>query len=199
MVAQSGAESEERPKQASVAELEKIPASNFTKVIDHSASPNKRLAVAVGSKDGIKPDWQNSDHPGRTSVVEISFLLVGDDSSANYLINVLDDRVVGVLDGSHLGTLNSYNHNSHAASWSPDSHWLVETQQWKWATGTCTIHRLSADGLLVARVSLHKAANKTALINPLPLRSRSRRGEANLNQNRRCALSSGRRTFDVSL
>lgn len=141
-----------KAKASNDARLEQLgtrPADTFTKVIDQSNSPNNRLAIAVGLIDGSKPRWQTS---------EGSSYLSENPKIANFLIDVQRNRVVGVLDGNHFGTHNEYNHVEHAVSWSPDSRWLVETQQWKWATGTCTVHRLSLDGASVSRFDLEAVA-----------------------------------------
>ena len=110
VVTNGNAESETKPeidtRMEKLEKLGKLPASQFSKIIDHSTSPNKRLAVAVGSKDGSKPVWHKTNHQGRVDVSEFSFVLEGDGSSANYLINVQDARVVRVLDGDYLGTRN---------------------------------------------------------------------------------------------
>ena len=164
VVTNGNAESETKPeidtRMEKLEKLGKLPASQFSKIIDHSTSPNKRLAVAVGSKDGSKPVWHKTNHQGRADVSEFSFVLEGDGSSANYLINVQDDRVVGVLDGDYFGTRNKYNHASYTALWSPASRWFVEQQQWKWSTGPCTVHRMNAKGLPAGRIGLDSMAEK---------------------------------------
>jgi hypothetical protein len=136
--------------------LRELPASQFTKVIVDSVSPNKRLAVAVGAKDGTQPAWQKLSHEG-----ESSFILDGPvDDAANYLIKVQDDRVVAILDGNYFGTFNNYNHASYVVIWSPDSRWLVEQQDWKWHSWPCTAHRINADGIPAGRIGLKPMAEK---------------------------------------
>lgn len=142
--------------------LGKRPADTFSKIIDHSTSPNKRLTVAVGSKDGSKPIWYKHNHRGRAGVPEVSFSMDGDgpNSAANYLLDVRHNRVVAILDGNYFGTRNEYNHVSYAAFWSPDSRWFLECQDWRWATGPCTVHRISAEGIPVGRLDLLPTARK---------------------------------------
>ena len=142
---------------ATLDQLARIPASRFTKVIENSTSPDKRLAVALGSKDGKKPDWEGESYEGRGGAVVHSYIL---EDCRNYVIDLRADRVTGILDGTHFGTRIRHNHESHSTVWSPDSRWLVETQSWKWHTETCTVHRLDAGGGQVARLDFVKEAGE---------------------------------------
>ena len=47
-------------KKLSLDQLAKVAASDFTRLVDHSFSPNKRFAMGVGSLDGSKPAWEKS-------------------------------------------------------------------------------------------------------------------------------------------
>jgi hypothetical protein len=142
---------------ATLGRLAKIPASEFTKVMDNSVSPNKQLAVALGSKDGKKPVWVEDTREGRGGAVEHSYFL---EDCRNYVVDVKADRVMGILDGTHSGTREKHNHESGHIAWSPDSRWLVETRSWKWSTETCTVHRVGARGQLVARLNFRNAASE---------------------------------------
>lgn len=150
------------PKEPRKERLGKRPADTFSKIIDHSTSPNKRLAVAVGSKDGSAPVWYKHSHRGRAGVPEVSFSMDGDgpNSAANYLLDIRHNRVVALLDGNYFGTRNQYNHVSYATFWSPDSRWFLELQQWRWATGTCTVHRMNSEGLPAERIDFIATARE---------------------------------------
>lgn len=125
-------------------------ASTFTKHIDQSTSPNKKLVVAVGSEDGTKPKWDKVRYDQVGGGSKYSYSL-DDGKVGNYLVNIKANRVVGLLDGKHFGTFHRYNHESATYAWSADSQWLTETQTWKWSTGICSIHSLSPEGKLVSR------------------------------------------------
>lgn len=147
---QMNANAEGEPvKRAELDQLQKIAASEFTKVVDHSFSPDKRLAVAVGTLDGGKPVWEkilSDDRP--------SFVLADSqsDNCGNYLIDVATDRVIGILESSHFGTDDRYNHESALFAWSGDSRWLVVTQSWKWNTAVCVLHQVNPKGLSIDRL-----------------------------------------------
>ena len=142
-------------KRADLAAVSKIAASGITKVVDGSASPDKRLAVGVGSVDGSKPEWEELEGDGGAH----SFILKDDvGCGGTYLIDVQADRVTGILDGSHFGTRSEYNHESYDLSWSDDSRWLLEVQSWKWSTSVCVVHRLDARGALNARLDFKPVA-----------------------------------------
>lgn len=160
MAMHSGAEPEVLPvRKAGLDPLAEISASKFTKIIDQSTSPNKRLAVGVGSLDGSVPAWEELDHEKMGNGPGHSFTM-DDRHCANYLIDLRADRVTGVLGSGHFGTRNSYNHESAGFSWSPDNCWLVEEQQWRFQTGTCIVHRVSAEGRLGAQLDLKTTAEK---------------------------------------
>ena len=76
--------------------LSKVPASDFTKIINHSTSPNKQLAVDLGSVDGSQLDGTEYPHEGRGGVPEISY---GLESRQTYLGDVKANHVIGILDG----------------------------------------------------------------------------------------------------
>jgi hypothetical protein len=134
-----------------------IPASKFTKVIDAATSPDKRLAVALGSPDGSEPKWEEvANENGKSFMLE-------DDKCRNYLIDLKKDRVTGILDGSHFGTRSSYNHESASYAWSPDGHWLVEIQSWKWNTAVCSVHRVGVEGSLEGRFDFTKTADQVVV------------------------------------
>ena len=145
-------------KKANLEPLAKLPASEFTKLVDQSRSPGQRLAVGVGSLDGSKPKWQKIPEEGE----EGTFVFDGDGDAANYLVDIEANRVTGVLDSCHIGTGKRYNHESGMFIWSPDGHWLMETQTWKWHTAVCTIHRVNAEGRLSGRLNFRAVAEQVA-------------------------------------
>jgi len=144
-------------KKPNLEQLAKLPASEFTKIIENSYSPSKRLAVGVGSVSGSKPRWQ------KLGEEEGSFVWDDDSDPGNYLIDLKADRITGVLDASHIGTGHRYNHESAAFIWSEDGRWLVEVQSWKWHTSVCAVHRVTAEGMLGARFDFRALAEKIAL------------------------------------
>lgn len=139
------------PKKPDLKLLTTKTASNFTKQIDRSTSPSKKLVVALGSPDGSKPKWEKLPHGKIKGVERYSFTL-DDGTCGNYLIDISKDRVIAILDGAHFGTFHQYNHESAMYAWSANSQWLVETQSWKWNTGTCSIHRLSVEGKPIGKL-----------------------------------------------
>lgn len=144
-------------KKPSLEQLAKLPASEFTKIIENSHSPDKRFAVGVGSVDGSKPKWVKlGDDDDGTILDDV-------EDCGNYLIDVKANRVTGVLDASHMGIRRRYNHESAAFIWSEDGRWLVEVQSWKWHTAVCTVHRVTAEGMLGGRFDFRAWAEKIAL------------------------------------
>jgi hypothetical protein len=141
-------------KKANLEQLTKIPASEFVKIVDRSHSPDKRLAVGVGSLDGSKPKWEKVPE-GEEDATSV---LVNVDDCGNYLIDVGANRVTGILDAKHFGTAHRYNHESAAFVWSADSRWLVEVQSWKWETAVCVAHRVSPEGKLLAHLDFKALA-----------------------------------------
>ena len=130
-------------------------ASEITKIIRGTTSPNGRWAVAVGMPDGSLPQWEVVDHQddrGR------SFIINRDYDVANYLVDLNSDRIVAVLDSCHWGTVDRYNHQNLQIAWSSDSRWMAEAHHWKWHTGTCTVHRIGEDGHSLRRKDLRPAA-----------------------------------------
>ena len=147
------------PPKANLKQLALKKASHFTQHIGQSRSPNKKFTVAVGTRDGTKPKWEKVPYEQEDGSKKMSYSLDGD-NIANYLIDTTTDRVVAVLHGQHFGTLNRYNHESASYAWSADSRWLAETQDWKWNTGTCTVHHLSPEGKSLGHLDLLLAATK---------------------------------------
>lgn len=135
---------------ASLEQLAKIPASKFTKVINSSKSPDKRLAVVLGSPDGSAPKWEEET-------------LLEEAQCRNYLVDLKKDRVTGILDGNHFGTGVEYNHESVSHHWSPDGRWLVETQSWRWGAFICSVHRVDADGKLTGRLDFLETADQAVI------------------------------------
>ncbi|MFK7910848.1 MAG: hypothetical protein AB8F34_09605 [Akkermansiaceae bacterium] len=130
---------------ANLKALSQVAASDFTRHINQSTSPNKEWVVAVGTRDGKKPKWEKIPHEHENGNTITSYLLDGE-NIGNYLVNIKTNRVVAALDGGHFGTLNQYNHESASYTWSPNSQWLVEHQDWKWHTDTCSAHYLNPKG-----------------------------------------------------
>jgi hypothetical protein len=149
---------QELPK-VTLAHLAKIPASKFTKVIKASMSPDKRYAVALGSKDGTQPNWQELVGQGR----EGFYFEPEQDDFQNYLVDPKKDRVTGILDGKNFYTENTQGRGAVVYHWSPDGSWLVETQSWKWATSVCSVYRVDADGKLTGRLDFLKTAHQAVV------------------------------------
>jgi len=149
-------------KKPNLEHLAKLPASEFTKIVNSSRSPDKRLAIGVGSLDGSKPKWEQvpPEYDDGTSVLAYDEAA---DHAGNYLIDVGTNRVTAVLDAKHFGTRDHYNHESAKFVWSANSRWLVEVQSWKWCTAVCSVHRVSPEGRLLARLDFLPLAEKAAL------------------------------------
>ena len=135
-----------------LAKLSKIPASGFTKLLNHSTSPDKKYAIAIGAKDGQPPKWVEDEND--------SYRMWEEAQTCNYLVDLQADRVKGILEMRTFDTSNRSNHQRKGAKWSPDSRWLVEEQQWKWDTGVCSIHKIKADGSIAASLDLKLMAGE---------------------------------------
>ncbi len=131
------------------------PAESFAKPMLDGKSPNGRMGVYVGSKDGEPPKWQEIDRDH----VKPDFILQ-DGLSANYLVSLDTGRVVMGLDSTHFGTGRQYNHVRAGFSWSPDSRWLLEEHHWKWDTAVCSVCRFNEKGLLVSKIDLLPLARR---------------------------------------
>lgn len=132
-------------------------ARRFTKLMRGSISPDRRLAIAVGTADRTRPEWRRVE-PNDGS--EPSFLIADSFNTANYLVSLSAHRVLATLDSNHSGTAAGYNHELAAFHWSLDSRWLVEEHHWKWHTAQCTVHRIGPDGQSLARLDLKPMASK---------------------------------------
>jgi hypothetical protein len=112
------------------------------RVVDGSVSPSKRFALAWSSKK-TGPLDQNVD---------------------NWPYD-LEDMVIRIADGAVLarvpgiffdtGQLHS-NHESETGSWSPDSHYLVESVQDRYATPRFELYAIEPDDRLIGPVDLNK-------------------------------------------
>ena len=112
------------------------------RVVDGSVSPNKRFAVAWSSKK-TGPLDQNVD---------------------NWPYD-LEDMVIRIADGAVLarvpgiffntGQLHS-NHESETGSWSPDSHYLVESVQDRYYTTRFELYAIAGEDQLIGPVDLNK-------------------------------------------
>jgi len=140
----SGAEPIGVPK-----ELAEVPASNFCKVVDGTASKDGRLAAAAGFLRPGPIDWAKFR-------AERGYFDFDDEDKelANFLVDLKKDRVIAVLKGKHFGTRPAYNHESYHLAWSEDGKYLVETQSWKWHTATAMLYGLDGNGAIVSSMNL---------------------------------------------
>ncbi|BCX50091.1 hypothetical protein HAHE_39990 [Haloferula helveola] len=147
----------ELPEPASLEKLAKVPASQFTKSINASESPDKRFVAAVGSPDGAAPKWVKTHHGPK----DVSYVLESVEGHCrNYLVDMKTDRVTAILEAEHFGTGTQYNHESALHAWSANARWLIEIQSWKWATGPCSLHRINEAGGIVASYDLMTTARE---------------------------------------
>jgi len=112
------------------------------RVVDGSVSPSKRFALAWSSRK-TGPLDQNVD---------------------NWPYD-LEDMVIRISDGAVLarvpgiffdtGQLHS-NHESETGSWSPDSHYLVESVQDRYATPRFELYAIESGDQLIGPVDLNK-------------------------------------------
>jgi hypothetical protein len=140
----SGAEPLVVPK-----ELKDVPASNFCKVVEGTASKDGHLAAAVGLLRPGPLDW--AKFRGDDGNFDFDDQ---DKQLANFLVDLKKDRVVALLKGKHFGTRATYNHESYHLTWSDDGTYLTETQSWKWHTATAMLHRLDGNGVVVSSIDL---------------------------------------------
>jgi hypothetical protein len=141
-----------------MAPLEAGDARSFTKLMDDTVSPDRRFAVAVGTADQSRPQWELMELDGRPTY------MIGESSNiANYLVSLSDFRVLTRLESNHSGTAGTYNHQVAVFQWSLDSRWLTEEHHWKWYTAQCAVHRIDANGMPQARLDLLPIARSVLL------------------------------------
>ena len=119
-------------------------ASEITKIIRGTTSPDGRWAVAVGMPDGSVPVWEvvhDADGGDDTYYVNLDYEI------SNYLVDLKQDRIVAVLGSCHWGTIKSYNHQHLQILWSPDGRWLAVGHHWKWHTSVSEVHRIGHKGI----------------------------------------------------
>ena len=120
--------------------LAKMPAGKFTTILDESTSPDKRLAVGIGSGETAAWELRKDEGAG--------------DSPYAFLVDLKADRTKGLLIMRYPGPRGNYNHQSARVVWSPKSRWLAEMQNWKWHTGVCSIHHINEEVSIVGSLNL---------------------------------------------
>jgi hypothetical protein len=122
----------EAAPQASGNELPEGPASKFSAIIEESASPDGRYAVAWGLNiPGKGP--QRSDEMADEN----------QEGLVNYIVDFQADKALAITGGTHFGPKPSYNHWEHRALWSADSSLLIQTLDMKWATVSAEAFRIA--------------------------------------------------------
>lgn len=124
-----------------------VASDGLTKPIEGSISPNRRFAVAVGAVDGSNPKWEEVDRGDHKS-----FMVEG--NAANYLVDVVNKRVITLLESEHIGTAQVYNHRTCEFSWSADNRWLALVATAKWESFTSMVYLLNPQGVIMERLDL---------------------------------------------
>jgi hypothetical protein len=128
------------------------------RAIDGSISPSKRFALAWSSKKTgpLDQDVDNWPYDLEDMVIRIS-----------------DGAVLARVPGIYFDTGGVHaNRAAETGSWSPDSHYLVETVEDRWSTPRFELYAIEADDKLIGPVDLKK------IMEPV-LRARLRAGGVN--------------------
>jgi hypothetical protein len=112
------------------------------RVVAGTISPSQRFAVAWRSTKADPLDTENADNP--------YFL-------EDMVIRLADGAVLARTEGSYfeIGPMQA-NRAAETGSWSPDSHYLVETVEDRYSTERFDLYAIEADDTLIGPVDLIK-------------------------------------------
>ena len=128
------------------------------RVIAGSVSPSKRFALAWRSTKTAPLDPNVDEWPYDLE---------------DLLIRLSDGAVLARTTGIYFNTGNmEANRTAQTGSWSPDSHYLVETVEDRWSTPRFELYAIEADDKLIGPVDLNKVVESD-------LRARLRRSGKN--------------------
>lgn len=125
------------------------------RIIDNTASPSKRFAIAWLPKKPVDAGAFDSDSNGHKHNLG--------ESSENFIVRLSDGRTLRKTPGTHPGDLDHYNHRQKIALWSPKETWLVEIDEDKWTSDVVHAYRFGKDGTASPGFSLLAPLRKAAL------------------------------------
>jgi hypothetical protein len=130
------------------------------RIVERTASPDGRFAVALGFTDK-KIDWEDYKDESRPG----SYFdndLYEDESLLNYVVDLRTRRILGKTGCRYFGTRPRYNHRECFVSWSLDSATFVQLTTDKWNYVACYAGRLATGPKLVGPVNVGKEAERSA-------------------------------------
>jgi hypothetical protein len=130
------------------------------RVIADTVSPDGRYAIALGLPEG-KTDWEEY-RDKEAEVYGGPVYTVEEEGHRNYVVDLLQRKILGTTGGDYFGTRHRYNHRECEVVWSPDCKNFVELTSDKWNYDSCRAGRIVAGPKLVGTVDLGKYAEKVA-------------------------------------
>ena len=132
------------------------------RVINGSASPDGRYAIAIGFAQPV--DWEG-DYLDTEFATEGKVYTADEEEDKglrNYVVELVTGRILGETGCKFFGTRRGYNHRECSVAWSPDSTWFVELTEVKWGYVACHAGHIVAGPKLLGCPDVGKFAEKTA-------------------------------------
>ena len=120
------------------------------RVIHGSASPDGRLALALGFKRE-SVDWE-ALYDKETE----SYYTEDNEGIRNYVVDLAEKKILGETGAAWAGTLRNYNHPECVVTWSPDSSVFVQLLANKWASDDCVAGQIVSGPKFAGAVNLLK-------------------------------------------
>lgn len=120
------------------------------RVIHGSASPDGRLALALGFKRE-SVDWE-ALYDKETE----SYYTEDNEGICNYVVDLAEKKILGETGAAWAGTLRNYNHPKCVVTWSPDSSVFVQLLANKWASDDCVAGKIVSGPKFAGTVNLLK-------------------------------------------
>jgi hypothetical protein len=131
------------------------PSPSF-RLIEGSASPDGHLALAWAPGKSPRIDWPKFAQGDGT------YLADDEDALVNYLVETPGGRIVSTLAGKHFGDKASYNHFDASVLWSPNSKWVLQLLNRKWATQSAHLYCLLPKDKVAGPLNLAATASGLA-------------------------------------
>jgi hypothetical protein len=120
------------------------------RVIHGSASPDGRLALALGFKRE-SVDWE-ALYDKETE----SYYTEDNEGIRNYVVDLAEKKILGETGAAWPGTRRNYNHPECVVTWSPDSSVFVQLLANKWASDDCVAGKIVSGPKFAGAVNLLK-------------------------------------------